>query len=336
MNKEKISVIIPVYNAELYLKECLDSICNNTYIDLEIILLNDGSLDRSGKICDDYAQKDARIKVFHKKNQGVSATRNLGIKYATGKYIAFIDSDDYVEKNYFKSLYENLKMNDTDLSVCRVAHKTKNDISMESHVSFILKLENITRTEIENFYYLNKQYLLYGPCNKIYRKNIIVEHEISFPEDTSYGEDLLFNFEYLKFCKSISFTEESRYIYNHNNIASLSHIYRENLYENGIRLNNQIIKFSVEHGLYGKEMQRYCSTRIFDDAYNAIFLLWDPKCTLTAKQKRKRIRDIVNSEELKEAIKYARLEQYNKVYVNLIKCKSVWGFYFIREIKRGK
>ena len=138
MNKEKISVIIPVYNAELYLKECLDSICNNTYIDLEIILLNDGSLDRSGKICDDYAQKDARIKVFHKKNQGVSATRNLGIKYATGKYIAFIDSDDYVEKNYFKSLYENLKMNDTDLSVCRVADKTKNDISMESHVSFIL------------------------------------------------------------------------------------------------------------------------------------------------------------------------------------------------------
>ena len=98
MNEELISIIVPVYNVEEYLKECIDSIINQTYKRIEIILVDDGSTDKSGKICDDYAKIDKRIKVVHKENGGLSDARNVGISVSSGKYIAFVDSDDWVEK----------------------------------------------------------------------------------------------------------------------------------------------------------------------------------------------------------------------------------------------
>ena len=102
MNEELISIIVPVYNVEEYLKECIDSIINQTYKRIEIILVDDGSTDKSGKICDDYAKIDKRIKVVHKENGGLSDARNVGISVSSGKYIAFVDSDDWVEKTMYK------------------------------------------------------------------------------------------------------------------------------------------------------------------------------------------------------------------------------------------
>src|SRR5690606_27273688 len=103
----KVSVIIPVYNAEKYLRECIDSVLAQTFDDFELLLINDGSTDGSGKICDEYAQKDARVKVFHKENGGVSSARNLGLDNAKGEWITFIDSDDWIGENYFYCLTLN-------------------------------------------------------------------------------------------------------------------------------------------------------------------------------------------------------------------------------------
>ncbi len=115
--EELISVIVPVYNVEKYLEKCIDSIINQTYKNIEILLIDDGSTDSSGEICDRYAIKDKRILVFHKENGGLSDARNKGIDIATGKYISFIDSDDYVEENYISFLYEILKKFDADISM---------------------------------------------------------------------------------------------------------------------------------------------------------------------------------------------------------------------------
>ena len=104
----KISVIIPVYNVEQYLEKCLDSILNQTYKNIEIILVNDGSIDKSGLICDEYSRKYNNIKVFHKENGGVSSARNLGIDNATGQYLAFIDPDDYIDVNMYEILVEKI------------------------------------------------------------------------------------------------------------------------------------------------------------------------------------------------------------------------------------
>lgn len=109
-----ISVIVPVYNTEKYLRRCIDSVLAQTYADFELLLIDDGSKDKSGEICDEYAQKDARVRVFHKENGGVSSARNLGLDNARGEWVAFVDSDDYIEENYLKSFEGNL---DADLVV---------------------------------------------------------------------------------------------------------------------------------------------------------------------------------------------------------------------------
>lgn len=114
-----VSVIIPVYKVEPYLRECLDSVINQTYRNLEIILVDDGSPDECPKICDEYAERDFRVKVIHKKNGGLSDARNKGIDLATGEYITFVDSDDVIHEIYVESLYENLKKTNSDISVCQ-------------------------------------------------------------------------------------------------------------------------------------------------------------------------------------------------------------------------
>ena len=116
--EKKVSVIIPVYNVEEYLQECLDSMLDQTYKHLEIILIDDGSQDRCPYICDQYATKDDRIKVIHKKNGGAASARNLGLEIASGEYISFVDSDDYVDKYYIQNLTEQLENTKSDIAVC--------------------------------------------------------------------------------------------------------------------------------------------------------------------------------------------------------------------------
>lgn len=118
--QDLISIVVPVYKVEKYIKECLDSIINQTYTKIEVILVDDGSPDESGKICDEYAHKDVRIKVIHKKNGGLSDARNYGIDIAQGKYITFIDSDDYIDSKYIEELYNAIKLNDVKVSQCNI------------------------------------------------------------------------------------------------------------------------------------------------------------------------------------------------------------------------
>lgn len=115
---DKISIIVPVYNVSKYIRKCLDTIINQTYTNLEIILIDDGSTDNSGKICDEYAKIDSRIKVIHKENGGISSARNAGIKSATGKYIGFVDSDDWIDLDMYNRLYNNLKNENAEISCC--------------------------------------------------------------------------------------------------------------------------------------------------------------------------------------------------------------------------
>ncbi len=174
--EELISVIVPVYNVEDYLQRCIDSILCQTYKKLEIILVDDGSTDNSGKICDDNAKIDSRILVIHKVNGGLSDARNAGIKNSNGKYISFIDSDDYIREDYIQYLYSNLKENDADVSI--------GDIQLVFPNS---KIEN--KKEKNSLVVLNKidllKNMLYGgayyisACSKLYKKSLF--DDILFP-----------------------------------------------------------------------------------------------------------------------------------------------------------
>ena len=126
MNNELISIIVPVYKVEKYLEKCVKSILNQTYTNLEIILVNDGSPDECGRLCDELAKVDDRIRVFHKENGGLSDARNYGVERASGEYIGFVDSDDYIHESMYEKLYEAIKKSGTEISECGVTRVYKN------------------------------------------------------------------------------------------------------------------------------------------------------------------------------------------------------------------
>ena len=120
---ETISIIIPVYNVEKYLNKCLNSVIEQTYKNIEVILIDDGSTDNSGKICDEYAKNDIRIKIIHQQNGGVSTARNNGLEHATGKYITFVDSDDYIEKEMIETMAKKIMKKNADIVICGVTDR---------------------------------------------------------------------------------------------------------------------------------------------------------------------------------------------------------------------
>ena len=175
----KISIIVPVYNVEKYIRKCLDSILNQTFKDFELILVDDGSLDNSGKICDDYALKDNRIKVIHKKNGGLSSARNAGLDVAQGDYIGFVDSDDWIEPDMYEILYENCIRTNADIGI------------VEINYGGILEKEDKNKRKI----YSNKDLLkdlvynagkdiTWTAWNKLWRRDLI--------EDTRFKEGRIY------------------------------------------------------------------------------------------------------------------------------------------------
>ena len=176
-SKEIISIIVPVYNVENYLNRCVNSILNQTYKNIEIILINDGSIDKSGDICDYYAQKDNRIKVIHQKNSGVSVARNTGLDIAVGEYITFVDSDDYIEPNYCEILLDVLNKNNADVAYCSDFSNQHIDINKE----FIWKSKEYDPV------YKTPNYVVWGA---LYRREVI--QNIRFDNDLYVGEDAYF------------------------------------------------------------------------------------------------------------------------------------------------
>lgn len=211
-----ISVIVPVYKAERTLARCIESVIAQEYQDWELILVNDGSPDRSGEICDEYAAKDERIRVVHKQNEGASQARNSGISYARGEYISFVDSDDYISPRYLSDFVQDSLC---DFEIQGFTHTYPQSDSVAQCPS-----ENGSFSVREMFSLSSLWYLIKGPCCKSFRRSILEEHNIRFPKEFSYGEDEIFVLEYLSHCKCHAFIHAvSNYFYTHENDESLTH-----------------------------------------------------------------------------------------------------------------
>lgn len=212
-NRILISIIIPVYKVEQYLSKCLDSILAQTFSDFEALLIDDGSPDRSGVIAEEYAARDSRIKVFHKENGGVSSARNYGIKKAQGVYIAFCDSDDWVDADWLETLYRQICEYPVDLSVCGLTKEDETGKTLfvvnEHHVYAKNKEEALLTLFDGDGYYRYQGWVV----NKLYKKDILIKNQIYFNDKISYSEDRLFNFFYLRHCKSVIYSTASKYHY---------------------------------------------------------------------------------------------------------------------------
>lgn len=201
MNNPAISIIIPVYNAEKYLRRCIESVLTQSFTDFELILVNDGSKDKSPQICDEYASQDTRVRVIHKANGGVSAARNDGLDIAKGEYVTFIDSDDWVEREYLQSLYDKRSL---DFVIGSFIHEPSGKKRKINEYTFIgNKLKD----------YVNNTYLTNGyPWGKLFKNKIIINNAIRFKNIKVY-EDLLFCLEYARHCSSICCMSKAHYHY---------------------------------------------------------------------------------------------------------------------------
>jgi glycosyltransferase involved in cell wall biosynthesis len=191
-NMDKISVIIPVYNVEPYIRKCLDSVVNQTYRNLEIICVNDGSTDGSGKICDEYAAKDSRIRVFHKGNDGVSSAKNIGLKNIAGKYVGFVDSDDWIEPDMYEVLHKSAQEKNVPISVVSYFKDTDAKSTLMTNKTRIP--DGIISTEDMLLYPLKRDYYM-GFCgylwNKLFFADIFLNNNLNFNEKINYAEDVL-------------------------------------------------------------------------------------------------------------------------------------------------
>lgn len=202
----QISVIVPIYNAGKYLSRCIDSILSSTFTDIELLLINDGSKDNSGAICDDYAVKDSRVRVFHKENGGVSSARNRGLDNAKGEWITFVDSDDWIEKT---ALYNMLEESDADLIVGAMYFANDNTIGTFPTKGKVEgeKLDSLLAKYIDH-------YSICGPCAKLFKNKIIQDNHIRFDEMLTFGEDSVFVKIYLIKTYSLRIVNSLCYHYN--------------------------------------------------------------------------------------------------------------------------
>ncbi len=209
--KPLISIIVPVYNVEKYIRRCVDSLINQTYKNLEIILIDDGSPDNSGAICDEYAERDNRIKVIHKENGGVSSARNVGLDNTSGEYIGFIDADDYIDFQMYEVLYNNLTDNEADISMCVYALENSSGEFIPHYSSEITEAFDREQAISEMLKQVKYTCSLW---DKLFSARLI--ESVRFDEEISHNEDLLFVYQLMKKSDKAVYTSRPMYYYCKN------------------------------------------------------------------------------------------------------------------------
>ena len=337
-NKTDLTIIIPVYNSEDTIERCIDSIVGQSFSDFEIILIDDGSSDRSIQICESYAKRDERIKLFCAKHGGASAARNLGLRNARGRYIMFVDSDDFIRKSAVDNLMTLLNPNEYDLCISGFEYW-----EMENEKKEVIVGKNFSGNLIDfiqsSFVELIKNSIMYTQCGKLFKRDIIEKNNISFLEKYSICEDALFTLEYLKHCKKICVIDSAEYIYCLKEDYSLSRVHKENEYRANSQLYSEIV--GIKDCVSMRPEIRNEIDKVFFSRYiNFIFrVFWNTGW----KKQYEEIKNIIDDEYFCDISKRIRLEKIlyeilrwginkkNYVFIYLI-CKTWTQVQYLKKI----
>lgn len=325
MNKVKVSIIIPIYNVEKYLSRCMDSLMNQTLKEIEIILVDDGSPDSCPIRCDEFADQDARIKVIHKLNGGLGFARNSGLEIATGEFVAFVDSDDYVALNMYETLYNQAKEYNLDTLYCGYNKvDNKNNIHPVSEVASLKILAS--PKEIQNFlldmigtepnYPVDRKYQM-SVWHAIYSRNFIENNAIRFFSEKEFiSEDIIFHIDYLQKVSKIGIIPDPMYYYCDNiNSTSLSTSFRIDRFERYVVLYKEI-----GSRLLLTEADNRAKRMLIGYTRTLLFLLNDYKMTFV--QKNNIISSISSNgiwDNFNMQYDYKKLPFYQKIIFILIK-----------------
>ena len=338
-----ISIIIPVYNTDKkYLRKCLDSVVEQTFLDIQVIIVDDGSKNEAGKICDEYAEKFPIIKLLHIENQGVSNARNIGINEASGEYLMFLDADDWLDVNLCTKLEEYLNGITPDILVFNYSKVIQDNIipSPINIANYSFKTSEIIELQLIIFRY-SKQYNginLCTPWCKLYKTNIIKENDIKFLKGLKRAEDMLFNLNVLEYAKDVRFFANTGYFYRINELSE-SQLLTPQITE----ISNQVrgyleefIKLRKKEEVFYEALNAYCIENIFEQLY--MYYSHD-------KDKLKEFYELLENEPFKTAhkkvditrLRYAKLQLYTLAARLHLRKFFILGIYYKNKTAlRGK
>lgn len=342
--KPLISVIVPIYNVQDYLDKCIYTVQNQTYKNLEIILIDDGSTDASGKKCDKYKENDLRIKVIHKENSGLGYARNSGLDIATGNYILFVDSDDFLDLKMVEKLYNELLKTKSDTSYCgyfkyyddyhieEVPAEYNNRIFCDKEIIYDVLLEMVSGKPEQK----KEALLSMSVWHALYSNEIIKENNLRFVSERDYiSEDIIFDIAYLQKAKRVCYIDTPLYFYRCNNTGSLTHRYESNEFNrHKIQVNklNIELKKILEEYEYCERTQRYLLGRLRTCIQKAITYKKHNKQFKLLKE----IKQLVNDKEVRKVIKqypYKKNTIQLKIFNFLVDYKLYYGVILLIQIK---
>lgn len=322
----RISIVVPVYKSENYISRCVESILNQTYSEFELILVNDGSPDNSGDICDKYANKDNRIKVIHQENRGASAARNRGIMEASGEYLMFCDSDDVVSPMWAERL---IGLADIDTFAIGSYCKNPADLGTEKKLNVI----NGKVYSISDYYLFNRCGIAGYLCNAIYHRKTVVENNITLREKSlegDYNEDLLFALQYVSKVKNIVYTGYSDYLYDVR-MDSMSHSFDIYYFE----------KYREKYFLWQSFINEKCNRDESQLKHLSTMTLYrflvSMQMAIDNKEGYKKFRNIVTCKEMAEIAFVSDTSNENPKIIKLIQNKQtvlLYGLYKLQKLKR--
>ncbi len=267
---DMISVVIPVYNTELYLSDCIASVLGQSYSNLELLLIDDGSVDHSAEICEEYAKKDQRVHVFHKENGGVSVARNMGIDNARGRYLIFVDADDQIHKDLLK-IYMEMNTGNQVL-LCGISSELSN---LEKVYAPMEEEGQVFVWQKQDFMKLFDADYVHAPWNKLYDMEILRKQNLHFPEDLSLGEDLLFNLSYFQYAPGeYKIITCPLYYYQEGQVESLSNCFRLDLFDIQLQLFERLRQFLQTEKIWNQESQTVYHRIFWDRMYLTVQIYW--------------------------------------------------------------
>ncbi len=325
-NVSDISIIVPVYQSEQYLPQCIESILAQTFSNFELILVDDGSSDHSGNICDEYARKDARIRVIHQANAGVSAARNAGLDAAVGTYVMFCDSDDWVDPDWCQCLYDGISRDDVVMAMC--GYRNLNDqhelLSLNTMEAGVVFLKDWIL-----------QSIAWSSCNKIFVRDVIETHHIRFLSNFSRGEDAMFFWSYLEVHggeDQYRIVENGLYNYRiHEHGLSHRHIVDD--WENGCAFIEKQVQVSKVLEINMEEYENYFSHQYFILVFGAMKDVFSDDNTISWRKKYRRLKAIVNSKECERALTSQDIDSCAKWFRFLLKQRITPAIFFYYWIK---
>lgn len=327
--QNKISIIVPVYNAEKYLDRCMQSIYAQTFTDYEIILVNDGSKDNSANICKAYAGKDNRIIFIDKENGGAGSARNAGIEMASGEYLAFPDVDDWFEPNMYEELYTLAKSGDYDLVISGVNYYRNNNGKIEYKESITCGekkylTKDDCRENVMDFFPTSTIFDV--PWNKLYKRSVAVEKGVRFA-DTRRCQDAMFNIDFYNASESVASLDKAFYNYIENTTEGFQRKFPKNYIDIIVIYYSHLKDVLSSWGIYNGDIKIHYDSSIAIAVYEAMEALDNPKWNLSKKEKRDFVKGIMNRDDVRKMLDGASIREDVKDVYKILTEKNERAFF---------